>query len=90
MESGLEIGRSSLPCPQLIGLISHPGQLSPAWGPGGIFISSVCAQMLCTQAPHTPQLSWVLPTCSIKAHVLGFGYLGPQIWLVFLGKDLTD
>lgn len=31
MEPGLEIGRSSLPRLQLIGLISHPGQLSPAW-----------------------------------------------------------
>lgn len=30
MEPGLEIGRSSLPCLQLIGLISHSGQLSPA------------------------------------------------------------
>lgn len=30
MESRLEIGHSSLPCLQLIELISHPGQLSPA------------------------------------------------------------
>lgn len=30
MEPGLEIGRSSLPCLQLIGFISHPGQLGPA------------------------------------------------------------